>query len=394
MHPNPVIASRVQRIPESATMKIADTAAKLRSEGRDIISFSLGEPDFETPENIRKAAKTALDRGETHYTQGSGILELREAIAEKLKNENNLDVRPDDVLVTPGAKQAIFEAICTLIERGDEVLLLDPAWVSYEAIVKFAGGKPVMVPVSEQDGYVPPVDLQSYITRDTKLLILNTPCNPTGAVYGKNAIKTVAEMAEDYGIFVLSDEVYEKIIYGAKHHSIGSLIPGGTITINGFSKAYAMTGWRLGYATAAAPILQGMLKIQQHSVSNATSFVQRAGVEALRGDQGAVRAMVTEFEKRRNLMIDGLYKMGIQCARPRGAFYAFAKVSQFGSSVEVAEKLLQEALVAVTPGSAFGPNGEGYVRLSYATSRQNIESGIRRIEEASLENRLSTSPDA
>ena len=379
MKPNPVISSRVRHIPESATMKIADIAAKLRSEGQDIISFSLGEPDFETPENIKRAAKTALDRGETHYTQGSGIPELREAIAEKLKNDNNLDVSPAEVLVTPGAKQAVFEAICTLIDEGDEVLLLDPAWVSYSAIVKFAGGKPVMVPVSEQDGYVP-VDLQSHMTRDTKLLILNSPCNPTGAVYGKNAIKAAAETAEDHGVFVLSDEVYEKIIYGAKHHSIGNLIPDRTITINGFSKAYAMTGWRLGYATAPAPILQGMLKIQQHSVSNATSFAQRAGVEALRGDQGAVRAMVAEFRKRRDLMIDGLRKMEIECALPRGAFYAFAKVSQFGNSVEVTEKLLRDALVAVTPGSAFGPNGEGYVRLSYATSRQNIEDGIDRIE--------------
>jgi Aspartate/tyrosine/aromatic aminotransferase len=379
MKPNPVISSRVRHIPESATMKIADIAAKLRSEGQDIISFSLGEPDFETPENIKRAAKTALDRGETHYTQGSGIPELREAIAEKLKNDNNLDVSPADVLVTTGAKQAIFEAICTLIDEGDEVLLLDPAWVSYSAIVKFAGGKPVMVPVSEQDGYVP-VDLQSHMTRDTKLLILNSPCNPTGAVYGKNAIKAAAETAEDHGVFVLSDEVYEKIIYGAKHHSIGNLIPDRTITINGFSKAYAMTGWRLGYATAPAPILQGMLKIQQHSVSNATSFAQRAGVEALRGDQGAVRAMVAEFKKRRDIMIDGLRKMEIECALPRGAFYAFAKVSQFGNSVEVTEKLLRDALVAVTPGSAFGPNGEGYVRLSYATSRQNIEDGIDRIE--------------
>ena len=379
MKPNPVISSRVRHIPESATMKIADIAAKLRSEGQDIISFSLGEPDFETPENIKRAAKTALDRGETHYTQGSGIPELREAIAEKLKNDNNLDVSPADVLVTTGAKQAIFEAICTLIDEGNEVLLLDPAWVSYSAIVKFAGGKPVMVPVSEQDGYVP-VDLQSHMTRDTKLLILNSPCNPTGAVYGKNAIKAAAETAEDHGVFVLSDEVYEKIIYGAKHHSIGNLIPDRTITINGFSKAYAMTGWRLGYATAPAPILQGMLKIQQHSVSNATSFAQRAGVEALRGDQGAVRAMVAEFRKRRDLMIDGLRKMEIECALPRGAFYAFAKVSQFGNSVEVTEKLLRDALVAVTPGSAFGPNGEGYVRLSYATSRQNIEDGIDRIE--------------
>ena len=379
MKPNPVISSRVRHIPESATMKIADIAAKLRSEGQDIISFSLGEPDFETPENIKRAAKTALDRGETHYTQGSGIPELREAIAEKLKNDNNLDVSPADVLVTTGAKQAIFEAICTLIDEGDEVLLLDPAWVSYSAIVKFAGGKPVMVPVSEQEGYVP-VDLQSHMTRNTKLLILNSPCNPTGAVYGKNVIKAAAEAAEDHGVFVLSDEVYEKIIYGAKHHSIGSLVPDRTITINGFSKAYAMTGWRLGYATAPAPILQGMLKIQQHSVSNATSFVQRAGVEALRGDQGAVRAMVAEFKKRRDIMIDGLRKMGIECAPPRGAFYAFAKVSQFGNSVEVTEKLLRDALVAVTPGSAFGPNGEGYVRLSYATSRQNIEDGINRIE--------------
>ncbi len=379
MKPNPVISSRVRHIPESATMKIADIAAKLRSEGQDIISFSLGEPDFETPENIKRAAKTALDRGETHYTQGSGIPELREAIAEKLKNDNNLDVSPADVLVTTGAKQAIFEAICTLIDEGDEVLLLDPAWVSYSAIVKFAGGKPVMVPVSEQEGYVP-VNLQSHMTRNTKLLILNSPCNPTGAVYGKNVIKAAAEAAEDHGVFVLSDEVYEKIIYGAKHHSIGSLIPDRTITINGFSKAYAMTGWRLGYATAPAPILQGMLKIQQHSVSNATSFVQRAGVEALRGDQGAVRAMVVEFKKRRDIMIDGLRKMGIECAPPRGAFYAFAKVSQFGNSVEVTEKLLRDALVAVTPGSAFGPNSEGYVRLSYATSRQNIEDGINRIE--------------
>ena len=379
MKPNPVISSRVGHIPESATMKIADIAAKLRSEGQDIISFSLGEPDFETPENIKRAAKTALDRGETHYTQGSGIPELREAIAEKLKNDNNLDVSPADVLVTTGAKQAIFEAICTLIDEGDEVLLLDPAWVSYSAIVKFAGGKPIMVPVSEQEGYVP-VDLQSHMTRNTKLLILNSPCNPTGAVYGKNVIKAAAEAAEDHGVFVLSDEVYEKIIYGAKHHSIGSLIPDRTITINGFSKAYAMTGWRLGYATAPAPILQGMLKIQQHSVSNATSFAQRAGVEALRGDQGAVRAMVVEFKKRRDIMIDGLRKMGIECAPPRGAFYAFAKVSQFGNSVEVTEKLLRDALVAVTPGSAFGPNGEGYVRLSYATSRQNIEDGIDRIE--------------
>ena len=392
MNRGSVISSRVRHIPESATMSVADTAAELRKEGRDVISFSLGEPDFETPENVKQAAKTALDRGETHYTQASGIPELREAIAEKLTNENGLAVSPADVLVTPGAKQAIFEAVCTLIDQGDEVAVFDPAWVSYEAIVRFAGGKPVLIPVFERDNFMP-VDLQNHVTRETKLLILNSPCNPTGAVYEKNVIKDVAEVAEDNDVFVLSDEVYEKIIYEAKHHSIGSLIPDTTITVNGFSKAYAMTGWRLGYATAAAPILKGMLKVQQHSVSNATSFAQRAGVEALRGDQGVVRAMVSEFKARRDLMIDRLRKAGIECALPQGAFYAFARISQFGNSIAVTEKLLKKALVAVTPGSAFGPNGEGYVRLSYATSRRNIEEGTDRIK-MTLDKGLSTSLDA
>jgi len=378
-------------MPQSATMKITDIAANLRREGRDIISFSLGEPDFETPENIKKAAKIALDRGETHYTQGSGILELREVIAEKLKTDNGLDVTSSDVLVTTGAKQAIFEAICTLIDEGDEVLLFDPAWVSYEAIVKFAGGKPVMVPVYERDGYTP-IEFESRITKETKLLILNSPCNPTGAVYGESVMKSIAQTAEDHDIFVISDEVYEKIVYGAKHHSIGTLIPDLAITVNGFSKAYAMTGWRLGYATAPRSILQGMLKVQQHTVSNATSFVQRAGIEALSGDQSAQRAMVAEFQTRRDLVIDGLVRIGIKCTLPKGAFYAFPKITQFGTSEQVTEQLLRDALVAVTPGSAFGPNGEGYVRMSYATSREDIAEGIRRMEESLHE--LNTSPDA
>jgi len=381
MRQSQVISARVRSIPQSATMKIADIAANLRREGRDIISFSQGEPDFDTPENIKNAAKDALDRGETHYTQGSGILELREAIAKKLKTDNRLDVTSSDVLVTTGAKQAIFEAICTLIDEGDEVLLFDPAWVSYEPIVKFAGGKPVMVPVYERDDYAP-VEYQRYITDDTKLIILNSPCNPTGAMYDESVIKSVAQTAEDHNIVVISDEVYEKIVYGTKHHSIGTLIPDLAITVNGFSKAYAMTGWRLGYATAPRSILQGMLKIQQHTVSNATSFVQRAGIEALNGDQGTLRAMVAEFHIRRDLIINGLARIGIKCALPKGAFYAFPKITQYGTSEQVTEKLLSDASVAVTPGSAFGPNGEGYVRLSYATSREDIAKGIDRIEEA------------
>ncbi len=383
-----VVSSRIQRVPQSATMKMADLAARLKREGRDVISFSLGEPDFETPENIKNAAKLALERGETHYTQGSGIIELREAIAQKLNTDNKLDVTSDDVLVTTGAKQAIFEAICTLVDDGDEVLLFDPAWVSYRAIVLFAGGKPVMVPVSEQNDFAP-AKVENYITKNTKLIVLNSPCNPTGAVYDKNVIKNLAQLAEDNDVFVISDEVYEKIIYDAQHHNIGTLIPELTVTVNGFSKAYAMTGWRLGYATAPRSILKGMLKIQQHSVSNATSFAQRAGVEALSGDQSAVRAMVVEFRKRRDLMVERLARIGIKCALPKGAFYAFANVARFGNSTQVAERLLQDALIAVTPGSAFGPNGEGYIRLSYATSRDNIVKGIQGIE-TSLRSELNT----
>ncbi len=373
-------AYRVTRMPESATMRIADIAAKLRRDGKDIISFSLGEPDFETPENIKNAAKSALERGETHYTPSSGIPELREAIAAKLKQENGLDVGAKDVLVTTGAKQAIFEAICSLVDEGDEVLLFDPAWVSYEAIIAFSGGRPVRVPVVERHNFVPS-DFQEYITPKARLLIVNSPCNPTGAVYSKDVIKSIAQIAEDHALIVLSDEVYEKIIYGAKHYSIGSIIPEQTVTINGFSKAYAMTGWRLGYATAPERILHNMLKIQQHSVSNATSFVQYAGVEALRGDQRAVSAMVEEFKERRDLVINGLADIGIACPCPQGAFYAFADVSQFGTSVEVTQWLLEDAQVAVTPGSAFGPNGEGFIRISYATSRKNIEGALRRMRE-------------
>ncbi|MGZ4952573.1 MAG: pyridoxal phosphate-dependent aminotransferase [Halobacteriota archaeon] len=382
-------ASRVNRLPQSATMRIADITARLRREGKDIISFSLGEPDFETPENIKSAAKRALDRGETHYTQGSGIPVLREAIATKLKQENGLEVQAKDVLVTTGAKQAIFEAICSLIDEGDDVLLFDPAWVSYEAMIRFSGGRPLRVPVFEHDGFIP-TNFEEYVTPKTRLLILNSPCNPTGAVYPKEVIENIAQVAEDSAFTVLSDEVYEKIIYSAAHYSIGSLIPEQTVTINGFSKAYAMTGWRLGYAVAPEDILRGMLKIQQHSVSNATSFVQYAGVEALQGDQRTVGAMVEEFKDRRDVMITGLADIGVTCPCPQGAFYAFADVSQFGTSVEVTEWLLNKAQIAVTPGSAFGPNGEGFIRLSYATSRKSITDGLMRIGEVMQERKVST----
>jgi len=375
-----IISSKVELIPESATIQISDIVAQLKSEGKDVISFSLGEPDFKTPQRIIEAAEQSLNRGETHYTQSKGVPELRDAITEKLKADNKLAATSDDILVTPGAKQAIFEAICTLLNEGDEAVLFDPAWVSYEAIVKFAGGKPTMVPVYERNGYQP-VDFQDFVNNKTKLIILNSPCNPTGAVYDKPTITAIAEIAEDYGLYVISDEVYEKIIYDGEHFSIGTLIPDLTITVNGFSKAYAMTGWRLGYALAPKIILKGMLKIQQHSVSHPTSFVQYAGIEALTGDQQPVYEMTAEFRIRRDLVIDKLSKIGIKCRKPSGAFYAFIDVSKYGTSIEVTERLLRDAYVAVTPGSAFGPNGEGYVRLSYAASREQIVNGIKRMSE-------------
>jgi aspartate aminotransferase len=378
-----ILSSKVEVIPESATIQISDLAAQLKREGKDIISFGLGEPDFRTPERIIEAAKLSLNRGETHYTQSKGIPELREAIAEKLKADNKLDAAPDDIIVTPGAKQAVFESICTLLNEGEESVLFDPAWVSYEAIVKFAGGKPVMVPVYEYSDYQP-VDFQDFVSNKTKLIILNSPCNPTGAVYDRRTLAAIAEIAEDYGIYVISDEVYEKIIYDKEHFSIGTLIPDRTVTVNGFSKAYAMTGWRLGYAAAPKSILTGMLKIQQHSVSHPTSFVQHAGVEALRGDQQPVYDMTAEFRMRRDLVLDELSKIGIKCRKPNGAFYAFINISKFGSSIEVTERLLREAYVAVTPGLAFGPSGEGYLRLSYATSCARIVEGIKRIGEVLL----------
>jgi aspartate aminotransferase len=375
-----ILSSKVEVIPESATIQISDLAAQLKREGKDIISFGLGEPDFRTPEKIIEAAKLSLNRGETHYTQSKGIPELREAIAEKLKADNKLDATPDDIIVTPGAKQAVFESICTLLNEGDESVLFDPAWVSYEAIVKFAGGKPVMVPIYEYNDYQPQ-DFQDFVSNKTKLIILNSPNNPTGAVYDRRTLVAIAEVAEDYGIYVISDEVYEKIIYDKEHFSIGTLIPDLTITVNGFSKAYAMTGWRLGYAVAPKSILKGMLKIQQHSVSHPTSFVQHAGVEALKGDQQPVYDMTAEFRTRRDLVVGELSKIGIKCPKPNGAFYAFINISKFGTSIEVTEKLLRDAYVAVTPGLAFGPSGEGYLRLSYATSREQIVDGIKRIGE-------------
>lgn len=374
-------ANRLQNITESATLRISNLANELKSQGKDIISFSLGEPDFNTPSHIIDAAKASLDRGETHYTPSSGIPELRKAIAEKLKKENKIDAKPGNIIATPGAKQAIFEVILSVLQEGDEALLFDPAWVSYDPCIKLAGAKTVWAPTSRDNGFIP-VEIGEHITRKTKLIIINSPCNPTGGVYGRETLKEIADIAVDKKIMVLSDEIYEKIIYDREHISIGAMdgMQDLTVTVNGFSKAYAMTGWRLGYVHAPKDIYEQMLKLHSHSVSQATSFVQYAGVAALKGDQTCIEDMVREFRTRRDLLVKGLNDIGIKCAMPDGAFYAFADVSKYGTGEEVAEILLNKAFVAATPGSAFGEAGNDFIRISYATSQERIREALRRMK--------------
>lgn len=368
---------RVDAVKPSATLRIADLAAKLRGDGKDVISMSLGEPDFPTPPNINQAAKEALERGETHYTSTRGIPPLLEAITAKLRSENSLDVSPDNILVTAGAKHAIFMTCMALLHPGDEVLLLDPAWVSYDAMVRMAEAKGVWVPSNDE---FKPMDVQDYVSPKTRMIIVNSPNNPSGAVFNKKELKAIADVAIDHDLLVLSDEIYEKIIYDVEHHSIGSFdgMHDRTITINGFSKAYAMTGWRLGYLAAQEGMVQAILKVQQHSVSCATSFAQWGGLEALVGPQESVVEMREVFRERRDLLVSGLRDLGVECPMPEGAFYAFPRV---GDGSSVAEEWLSRAHVAVTPGGAFGPGSEDHVRISYATSTERIREALSRVED-------------
>lgn len=376
-------SSRLQRVEESATIKIANIANKLKQDGVDVISFSLGEPDFDTPKHICDAAADAMYRGETHYAPSAGIPELRSTIADKLRTENKLDVDESNVLVTPGAKQAIFEIMMSVLDDGDEAILFDPAWVSYDPCIKFAGADSVWVPTDPDNGFAPR-DISESITDKTRLIVVNSPSNPTGGVFGKDIQKQIADLAIDHDLLVLSDEIYEKIVYDTEHFSIGAMdgMHERTITVNGFSKAYAMTGWRLGYVAAAPDIFKGLLKIHSHSVSSATTFAQYGGVAALTGPQEPVEEMVKEFKVRRDILIDGLNSFGIKCNKPEGAFYAFADVSEYGNGDKVTEKLLADAHVAVTPGSAFGPSGKDFIRISYATSQERIREALDRVENA------------
>jgi aspartate aminotransferase len=376
-----MLSRRLGRIDESATIKMGQIAKKLQEEGKEVLNFTLGEPDFRTPEHICEAAKRALDLGYTHYTSSAGIEELREEIAKKIREENKVDAAKENVIVTPGAKQAIYSLMMSVLDDGDEVILLDPAWVTFEAAVKIAGGNPKWVKRVEEE--VKYESLESATSGNTKMIVINSPNNPAGYVHSENELKEIADFAVDHDLLVLSDEIYEKIVYGRRHMSIASFdsMQERTVIINGLSKTYAMTGWRIGYAVAPPEIQKGMLKIQQHSVSSASSISQYAALAAFEDSQECVKEMVSEFDRRRNVIVKRLNNVGLRCLDPEGAFYAFVNTSNYGNDVEFTERLLKEAYIVVTPGSAFGAAGKDYIRFSFAASMENILAGMERIEE-------------
>ncbi|WP_433627858.1 pyridoxal phosphate-dependent aminotransferase [Halomicrococcus sp. NG-SE-24] len=371
-------SQRIQRVEPSATLAISSLASQLESEGKDVVDLSVGEPDFPTPDNVVEAGKEAMDAGHTGYTPSKGVPELRAAIAEKLRDDG-LDYEADNVVVTPGAKQALYEAVQSTVDDGDEVVLLDPAWVSYEAMVKLAGGDLNRVDLAPHDFQLEPAldDLGEAVSDDTELLVVNSPNNPTGAVYSDAALEGVRDIAVDHDVTVISDEIYERITYGVDPTSLATFdgMRERTITVNGFSKAYSMTGWRLGYLAAPEELVSQASKLHSHSVSSATNFVQRAGIEALGDTEAAVGEMVEAFHERRDRLAALLEEHDVDVRMPDGAFYMMLPVAD--DDQQWCEDVLEQAHVATVPGSAFG--APGYARMSYANSIERIEEAVRRL---------------
>jgi aspartate aminotransferase len=374
------LSEKVTGIAPSATLAISEKAREMQRQGLSVINLSIGEPDFDTPVHIKEACTRALMQGETHYAPSNGIPELLAAIAEKTGSENRFPCTPSQVLVTCGAKDAIYDAATAVLNPGEEVIILDPSWVSYEPCVLLAGGKPVHYPLHEKTFQVTDKVLDT-VTAKTRMVIINSPSNPSGAVLDRVSLRLIADLCEDYDLLALSDEIYEKLVYGKEHISLASMgdMAERTITINGFSKAYAMTGWRLGWAVAPHPIIKQMSKIQQHSISHPTTFAMYGGVAALTGDQMCVEMMRKEFNRRRDYLVRELLLMGFEVAPADGAFYAYVKTG--GDDVATAERWLEAGHVAVTPGSAF--NTPGWQRLSYATSVEKLREAVLRIRRMS-----------
>jgi len=393
------LSERAKNISPSPTLAIDATAKKMIAAGEKVINFGVGEPDFDTPAHIKEAAVAALHAGMTRYTPVGGTAQLKEAIVQKLARDNGLTYRPEQIVVSVGAKHSLYNAMQVLVQPGDEVVLPAPYWVSYLEQIKLAGGVPVIVQTRAENGFkLTPEELESVINRRTRLLIINSPGNPTGAVYTREELAALGEVVAREGIAVISDEIYEKLLYdGNVHVSIAALSPQlkeQTVVINGMSKAYAMTGWRIGYAAAPEPVARAMTSLQSHATSNPTSFAQAASVAALNGTQEPLRQMVAEFNRRRDYMLERITAIpGLTCNRPGGAFYLFPVMQSYigrsfrGRVIEgagdLAAVLLETAKVAVVPGIAFGD--DRCFRLSYATSMENIREGMDRIEQVMAE---------
>ncbi|MDR3111844.1 MAG: pyridoxal phosphate-dependent aminotransferase [Elusimicrobiota bacterium] len=390
------ISKRAQTVKPSPTLAIDAKAKTLKAQGVDIINFGVGEPDFDTPENIKKSAISAINSGFTKYCPVGGTLEIKNAIISKLKKDNFLDYLADEIIVSCGAKHSLYNLFQAIINDGDEVIVPAPYWVSYPDMIGLAGGKAIIVTADYANNFkVTPEKIENALTSKTKAIVLNSPSNPTGTTYSKDELQAIAQVCVKNKILIISDEIYEKLSYdNFKFYSIAQSSAQAkdlTVIINGVSKAFAMTGWRIGYAAGPKEIITAMLKIQSQSTSNACSISIKAAVEALNGEQQAVENMRNEFEKRRNYIVDRLNMVeGVKCLKPEGAFYVFPNVERLlgktysgklvNSDMELADFLLEKAKIAVVPGTAFG--AKGYLRLSYAASLENIKNGIDRLESA------------
>ena len=379
-----LIAARLRHLESSPTLALAAKAKALAKSGKPVLDFTAGEPDFPTPPHIKKAAIAALESNQTKYTPVAGIPELRAAVAEATNKQHRTQVTPSQVVVSCGAKHSLYNVFQALCEPGDEVLIQAPYWVSYPPLVELSGAKPVIMTTQERDGFLPDPDrLNKLVTNATKVLVLNSPSNPTGAVMDEARLRAIAKIALERNLIVVTDEIYDQLVYApAKHVSLLSVAPelaGQTVLVNGVSKTYSMTGWRIGWAVAPQAWADAMTNLQSHATSNPTSISQYAALAALTGDQEPVARMRAEFQKRRDRMVEGLNAIPtLRCTMPGGAFYAWCNVSQLGlPSDAIASRWLEQSYVAVVPGEGFG--APGYVRFSFATSLQTIEEGLKRL---------------
>jgi len=383
----PDFAERMNVLGVEGAFIVLAKAKELERQGRSIVHMEIGQPDFPTPKHIIEAAKKALDNGMTSYTPSTGIYELREAVADYVSQSRKIEISPEEVVITVGAKLAIFGALMAFVDPGDEVIIPAPAYPSYDSVTMFVGGKPVHVPLREERKFSPSgEEIAEAVTDKTKVIVINTPCNPTGGVYAKEDLKAIVEVAQEKDLLIVSDEIYEEIVFDGKKHESVLSIPGArerTVMISGFSKTWSMTGWRLGWAVAPKEIAEKIAKIQLNTTSCPVHFAQIAAIEAIRGSQDEVEKMVQEYQERRDLIYEGLNSIpGFSMIKPAATFYAFPNTKKLGvKSSELADMILEEAGVALLPGTAFGPEGEGYLRLSFATSKDKIKEGLRKIKE-------------